>query len=1146
MDHRIDAFARAKAKAVLRKLLDSAAGPRLARRRRFVTAGACARVLLGLAGAVLASMFLVAVGLGWMFAQGPIDLESLKPRIAASLQDRIGDGYKVALGPMFLTRTGAGVALGFKGMEIADRDGRKVVVAPGGQVGLDLVSLLTLQVRVRRLELDGLIVKLRVRPDGAISVAAASADDSRTVEIAAPPSAPTAPTPGPEALVAGLAKMLAGAESPLDHVALANGRLEVVNEPLGKSTTYESLQVAYDKRGAEADIQVSALGAAGAWNVSAQAGDGDAPFVAVSARDLTLDDLLLLEARRPPFAADMPISFHLRAESGRDGAIVAMRGDFALGAGHFKLDDPDHAPYLIDEASGNVSWDAEARRFRLDRFEALAGPSHFRLQGWAAPQAGDASAWTGRLESSDLLLGSERPDQPPTQLDELSIDLRWLGASGLFSLDKLKAHGPHVNAEMTAQARVDAAGLALKMNLQVGPGAVLETLRLWPDFINPEARAWCLEHIHAGDLTSGSMRVDWDAAATDAVAHKRAAPADSVRGDFVMSGAAVDLLPGVPQLTGVDAVGMITGRVFEVNAKHGAMELSPGRRMQASDIYYRVPDTAPAAIVPSQGGAKVQGGAEALADLLTRDAMKKYVGFALDPANVKGQFQGAVSVDLLLGKTVRPEDQKFRAEGSLSNFQLDKYLAGAKFEQGALDIVADPNSLKITGQGQIDGLAAKVDVTRNGAEDGTVALTTTVDDAARARLGVSFGPLVAGPMNVRLKAPLGKPGAEVDIDLARVEIDSPEGAVLKAAGKPGKASFTLRSAPDGLALSGLTVDAGQVVARGGLQLAADGALQSARFTQFRLSPGDDIRVDLQGGGAIKAVVRGSAFDARDILKAFFSHDRTASGINDLDVDLKLASIAGANDQVMTGFDLSFSRRGGQLRALQASGHLGDGDVSARRDASGALVVRTADAGAFAKFLDFYTHLESGTLDLTLRETPEGTAGAAALHNFVLHNEPALRRLATESAARAANGAEPTVADSNVEHFDRMTASFLRAAGRLDLRDALIFNPNVGLTTKGYIDYAHNRVDLNGTFVPAYGLNSLVTGIPVFGVLLGGAKHEGVFGVNYRISGPASGPTLTVNPLSGVTPGILRKIFGVVDGTASAPGATPAETPEAPE
>ena len=57
-----------------------------------------------------------------------------------------------------------------------------------------------------------------------------------------------------------------------------------------------------------------------------------------------------------------------------------------------------------------------------------------------------------------------------------------------------------------------------------------------------------------------------------------------------------------------------------------------------------------------------------------------------------------------------------------------------------------------------------------------------------------------------------------------------------------------------------------------------------------------------------------------------------------------------------------------------------------------------------------------------------------------------------------------------------------------------------------------------------------------GTLLGGGTHEGIFGVNYRIVGPASGPTLNVNPLSAMTPGFLRKVFGAIDGTTPLLGA----------
>ncbi len=125
-----------------------------------------------------------------------------------------------------------------------------------------------------------------------------------------------------------------------------------------------------------------------------------------------------------------------------------------------------------------------------------------------------------------------------------------------------------------------------------------------------------------------------------------------------MRDAAVDLLPGVPSLTGLDAVGVLTGRVFEVTAKHGAMEFSAGRHMQASDVFFRIPDTRPAPVVASQAGAHVQGAADALAELLQRDAIKRYSGFTVDPANVRGQFQGQLTLDLGLGKTVGSEDQR--------------------------------------------------------------------------------------------------------------------------------------------------------------------------------------------------------------------------------------------------------------------------------------------------------------------------------------------------------------------------------------------------------------------------------------------------------------------------------------------------------
>ena len=273
-------------------------------------------------------------------------------------------------------------------------------------------------------------------------------------------------------------------------------------------------------------------------------------------------------------------------------------------------------------------------------------------------------------------------------------------------------HGPAVSGRTSGETRDVAAGATLKMKLSLGQSDLGDVLRLWPSFINADARNWCLQHMHGGQLLSGSMTVDWDAAAFDAAIHKRAVPAASVHGEFAVHDTSLDLLPGAPALSALDANGVITGRDFVAGAKSGIIEMSPSRRIQVSDITYTVPDTTPAPIVPAQAGAHLQGNADALADLLNRDALKRYAGFAVDPNTVKGQFDGKLELDLKLGKAVKPEDNQFHAEGSLTNFRVDHFLASERLDQATLGVVADRGDLKITGQGQMYGAPVTIDLSK--------------------------------------------------------------------------------------------------------------------------------------------------------------------------------------------------------------------------------------------------------------------------------------------------------------------------------------------------------------------------------------------------------------------------------------------------
>ncbi len=1134
----------------MQRLLHSGQGRTLPRARRLATARGVLRAMLQVGGVAFVFALAALGGFFLLLGSGPISVEPLNPRIVQSLEERLGERYAVTIGPTFLMRMEGGVGLGFGGITIRDRAGRTVLSAPGGRVGLDTLSLLTFEIKVRRLELDGLDLRLRLRPDGALSIAAAADSNAASIELPAPAAADSTAAAAPDfgVLAFRIIDAMTGASQTLDRVGLARGHLEIENEALGRKAVYDDLLLSFDKDADTAAIHASARGSAGRWSVDATARGGDARVVSLSARDLSLEDLLFVHAGRPPFDADMPISFKIDARLAANSAIQALQGRFALGAGYFKLDDPDHEPFLIDEATGDIAWDPAANRYRFKDLQLLAGVTHILAAGWLAPPTQAQAAWVSHFESNDTVFGPERPGEKPIVLDQTSLDARYLPRESRFILDRLSVQGPSVNGAASGESAAVAQGTTLKMNLQVGPSAVVDVLRLWPSFINADARNWCLQHIHGGQLVAGSMSVDWDAAAFDLAIHKRAVPPASVHGEFSTRDAVVDLLPGVPALTGLDVSGVITGHVFVANAKSGVVELSPTRRIQVVDISYFVPDTTPAPIVPAQAGARLQGGADALADLLNRDALKRYAGFSIDPATVKGQFEGKLALDLKLGKSVRPEDNQFHAEGNLTNFHIDRFLASERLDQAALTVLADRGNLKIAGQGQMYGVPVAIDLTKGAADEGSVALSFSFDNAARAKLGFPAAALLNGAMGVRVKAPLSKSNAEIEIDLTHVAIESPQTGALKAAGKPGKATFSVKPDADGddVAINAIAVDAGSIAIRGTAVLATDGALKSAKLTQVRLSPADELKVDIENeASAAKATVRGAVLDARSLVKGFFSAGGPPGGGKDLDLDVKIASVIGANSQALGQFELTGAWRGGAMKSMQAKARIGDGVLTAQKDGTGLLRAHATDAGALSKFLDLYSRMEGGTLDLSLQDADEGNRGNAIVTNFVLRDEPALRRLAAEGQAPVDGLVDRgPIVDAADVHFDKMSASFSRSVGRLDLREAVIFNSQMGLTTQGFIDYGRDRVDLNGTFVPAYQVNSLVTHIPVVGMLLGGGSHEGIFAVNYRIVGPASGPTLNVNPLSAMTPGFLRKVFGAVDGTTPLIGETPpiSETP----
>jgi uncharacterized protein YhdP len=581
-----------------------------------------------------------------------------------------------------------------------------------------------------------------------------------------------------------------------------------------------------------------------------------------------------------------------------------------------------------------------------------------------------------------------------------------------------------------------------------------------------------------------------------------------------------------------EGTGSFTGHEFSVSGNHAIMVLSPSRRVQANDLAFTVPDITPRPIVDASAKAHMTGTADSLADLLMLEPLRRQAGLTLDPATVKGHAEGDLVLDLKLGKTARPEDTQFHASGALDDLQIDKFLADEKLESATASFEADRNALKIIGDGEVLGAATHVDVVRAPGEEGSATITFALDAAGRAKRGINLGSWLTGSLPIKLKAPLTRANAEVEIDLTPAGIDNPVPGLSKPAGKPGKATFLVKPSPDGASLSNIAIELGVPMFRGSAQMSPDGAVESATITQARIAAGDDFKVDVVNGqSSLKISARGASLDARPFVKSIL--EGTSSGqtaAKDFDLDARIASVTGSNKQAIANMELTASRRGGETRLGTLRGRIGGGAVTAT-GSGGETRITTSDAGALLRFANLYSHLEGGDLNLLLRSRGDASAGEATLTDFVLRDEPAFRQLVSAAPQRASDGKAAPVDAARVR-FEKMTASFERTPGKLAIQDAVIYNPNVGLTAQGGIDFQHNQVDLSGSFVPAYSVNTILTKIPLVGLLLSGGENGGVFGINYRVHGSMSDPTLSVNPLSAIAPGIFHRILSAIDGTTS--------------
>jgi hypothetical protein len=549
-----------------------------------------------------------------------------------------------------------------------------------------------------------------------------------------------------------------------------------------------------------------------------------------------------------------------------------------------------------------------------------------------------------------------------------------------------------------------------------------------------------------------------------------------------------------------------------------------------------------------------------------------------DPA---GQMAGTMTLTFPLEHTLTIEQVAVRAHARLDGVHLGGLIGGRDLDQGALDLDANVDGLTVNGKAAIAGIPASMKASmdfRVGGPSQVVQRINLSGQASTRQLaaaGLDAGSTLDG--TVGLDATLSERrdgGGEVAVtaDLAPTAVTvtplawrKPAGTAMTAAGRLLLSHdrligiVDLRVNSDGAAASGsITCIGGKpaVVQIDRLVLGRSEARGTIRLPAAETSQGETSQGEAASPIAIS--VTGPTLD----LSAQLTHQpghpprgrRAAPSGPHWTLDARFDRVIMAGGRQVTALVARADSTGGLTQRLEVDGLTasqapfsvriapvqGDapgggpvpGGATVQGDTSGAAKGRrmftatAANAGELLAGLDLVSRMQGGRLRVTGfydDATPEHALdGTAEISDFRIGNAPVLARLLQ---AMTLYGLVEVLRGPGLG-FSQLVAPFRLTDDTLSLKDARAFSSSLGLTAKGSVDLDQERITLDGTIVPAYFFNSLLGQIPLLGRLFSPEQGGGVFAANYAVRGTLDDPAVTVNPLTALTPGFLRGVFGL--------------------
>lgn len=633
----------------------------------------------------------------------------------------------------------------------------------------------------------------------------------------------------------------------------------------------------------------------------------------------------------------------------------------------------------------------------------------------------------------------------------------------------------------------------------------------------------------------------------------------SMDGQLLGNDLTVHWLRPVPPATGIDAkLGFDGFDTLVVQFQNGTQTTESGKiaisdgEVRLGNLYEKGPTT-------GDIRTRLKGPLPAFRDVLSHPRLHLLSRHPLPFTDPSGTVDAKARLTLPLTAHLQDQDIHVQSSASFSGVHLGNVLMGRAVDGASGTLTATEGGLDLTGDGRLTGIPVHVMVKENfrkGAperilQDIQAKASLDPQSAVKAHLvpaGLFTGQAVLSAHYVQHANSLADLALSLDMERAGITVPvwtKPQG---EAAVATGHLAFR---GHDMVALDGLQAH-GKTLAIAGRGVTRDGRLNGIIIEGFRLGrtegsarimlpdqPADPVHIALDADPLDLAPLfdpdrRKAVHDATEMAaREAGNPSDTGNETQGWSIDVGAPRVYFGPKGIVGGVVSHIELRHGMLVsgrfALDAPSRVRA--VLADTGQQQPFVLDVDNLGALLKGLGLYDRIGGGAAHVDgnfLREKAGSSGLGLGLPPFRGHlNIGPFEFLQPPFTLTAVSDLSPLHwTQSHMDRFQvkRVSTKISLEGRKLTLRDGTIGNQALGATVEGPVNLDTSVVNLHGTIVPLFGLNALPGKLPGVGHILAPEKGGGLLAATFDVKGTVGQPQMTVNPLSMLLPGVLRKIM----------------------